>query len=909
VTSPAGTSTGALGPSAGWRERLALRVMASWARVRDRTDFAREVLRAVLDETGLGRGAIRLRRGVDAPVMVLEGFAAGVACGALAPSDPGRLSCWLDTCVAAGCPTSVVVALGTEVRVAGTMCLGDGEPGVLGSDDLAFLERLGVTVGALLERGALDEDVEQDDRFRRELFDASHDAQFVHDATGRIVDVNDRAIAMFGCDRARMLGLTVQDLSLGEPPFSQVEAANYVARTAREGPQVFPWRSRRANGELFWSEVALRAARIGDELRVFASVRDISERREADLLLQMLKHSIDVHRDSAYWMDAENRFVYVNDAACDTLGYTREELLALPLIAVNPTATPEAMARVWARLRRDHGFFAATTHRRRDGSEFPVEIMSAYVRFGEREYNCGFARDITERKRAEQALRDSEEWFRQLADSLPQCIFEADTAGRLTYANRAGFAMFGRTPEALTLGLSIADVIAPEDRERAALSLQQVLTGEAAWRGNEYRGLRADGTTFPMASYVERRMRGSVVSGTGGIVVDITEVKRAEAERQKLQAELFEARKLESIGTLAGGIAHDFNNLLCGLLGWLSVMELKFGGQLEFREELREMMALATRGSDLTKQLLGFARRGKFAARPIDLNEVVAGTSSLFGRTRKDITVHFERSTLAAVVHADHAQIEQLLLNLLLNAGQAMPGGGEVLLRTEHLTLSDTEVAAHKAAPGRYVSVVVRDTGVGMDAATRDRIFEPFFTTKAVGKGTGLGLASAYGIVKNHGGFITVDSAPGRGATFSVFLPATDEAISTEEPEPAAAPHERATILLVDDEEQILKVTSRALISLGYDVLTARSGRQAVEVMRHSHSQISLVILDLVMPEMSGSQTFDALREVVPAVRVLLSSGFGAEGQAAELLARGCAGFLAKPYTSATLAAKVRELL
>jgi CheY-like chemotaxis protein len=293
----------------------------------------------------------------------------------------------------------------------------------------------------------------------------------------------------------------------------------------------------------------------------------------------------------------------------------------------------------------------------------------------------------------------------------------------------------------------------------------------------------------------------------------------------------------------------------------------------------------------------------------LDIDAEVERTVRMFGRTRKDLVIHHEGTPGLPAVLADAAQLEQVLLNLLLNAGQAMPEGGELWIRTAACTLDAAEAGGHEVPPGQYLAIAIRDRGVGMDAATRQRIFEPFFTTRPAGQGTGLGLASVYGIVRNHGGFVTVDSEPGCGSTFTVHLPAA-AVPARKTPAAVPSPHGGSgTILLVDDEDQILRTCSQMLEHLGYRVVVARSGPEAQEALRRLGPEVSLVILDMVMPGMSGRQTFEALREIAPEVRVLLSSGYSVEGQASEIMQRGCNGFIQKPFSLRDLAARVREAL
>jgi PAS domain S-box-containing protein len=401
----------------------------------------------------------------------------------------------------------------------------------------------------------------------------------------------------------------------------------------------------------------------------------------------------------------------------------------------------------------------------------------------------------------------------------------------------------------------------------------------------------------------------STISFLGDMAWEIAERRRAEQEREALQLQLAQAQKMEALGTLAGGIAHDFNNILAGILGGLSLVEFEFRDGSATKTDIQEMKDLVNRGAALTKQLLGFARLGKYDPRPLDLKRVVAKTSAMFGRTRTDITIQFDFAPDLPAVLMDHSQLEQVLLNLLVNAGQAMPQGGHLLLHAENAGLGDDEGARLGVPPGLYAKLLVTDTGSGMDANTMERIFEPFFTTKASGQGTGLGLASVYGIIRHHGGVIGVESQMGKGTTFTLLLPATERRVAEDKTPAVVLQHGTETILVVDDEEQIVKVCARLLQKLGYQVLTAAGGRQAIEAVRQYGRKIALVLLDMTMPEMSGRQTYETLQKIMPGIKVLLCSGCSVEGQAQELLDSGCNGFIQKPFDAVDLSAKVRSIL
>jgi two-component system, cell cycle sensor histidine kinase and response regulator CckA len=395
-----------------------------------------------------------------------------------------------------------------------------------------------------------------------------------------------------------------------------------------------------------------------------------------------------------------------------------------------------------------------------------------------------------------------------------------------------------------------------------------------------------------------------------GIIRDITQRRRDEEEKKTLEIQLRQAQKMEAIGTLAGGIAHDFNNLLMAIQGNISMLLMHCDGSHPHHDRLKKIENHIENGSKLTSQLLGYARKGKYEVKPVDINHIIEDTAQTFGRMRKEIRFYFSLLPNLAPVDADPSQIEQVLMNLFLNAADAMPGGGDIKVTTANVDHTSINSVLYKPKPGRYVLMSIRDTGMGMDEKTKERIFEPFFTTKEMGRGTGLGLASVYGIIKGHQGFIEVDSAVSGGTTFHVYMPASRSTIQ----ETASNSTEtiftgKGTILLVDDEEGILEIGKSMIEALGYQVITARTGEEALACYESLKDQIDLVLLDMVMPGMNGGRVFDRLKGVNPQVNVLLISGYSIEGEAREILSRGCNGFIQKPFKIKELSRKIREVL
>ncbi|MCD6152672.1 MAG: PAS domain S-box protein [Syntrophobacterales bacterium] len=519
--------------------------------------------------------------------------------------------------------------------------------------------------------------------------------------------------------------------------------------------------------------------------------------------------------------------------------------------------------------------------------------------------------DITDRKQAEEALHKSEEKYRNILESIEEGYAELDLAGNFTFINPVVSKLFGYSRDELS-GMNNREYTTPETARGMYEVFSKIYRTGNPVKVVNYEIIAKDGSKkiIEMSASLMRDSEGKP-TGFRCLGRDYTERKKKEEEMQKLEAKLHQSQKMESIGTLAGGIAHDFNNLLMGIQGNASLALLNMEPTNPYYKNLKIIEQLVQSGAELTRQLLGFARGGKYEIRPTDLNELVRENSSMFGRTKKEINIHTKYEKDIWTVEVDRGQINQVLLNLYVNAWQAMPGGGELYIKTENVTLDRNYVKPYNVEPGNYVKISVTDTGVGMDAETEKRIFDPFFTTREMSRGTGLGLASAYGITKNHGGIINVYSEKGRGTTFNIYLPASEAEVVDQM---TAAGDEQLlmgneTILLVDDEDMIIDVGEAALLTLGYDVLLARSGKEAVEIYRENHDDIDLVILDMIMPEMSGSKTYDKLKEIDSGVKVLLSSGYSLNGQARDILSHGCNGFIQKPLNIQNLSRKIREVL
>jgi PAS domain S-box-containing protein len=517
---------------------------------------------------------------------------------------------------------------------------------------------------------------------------------------------------------------------------------------------------------------------------------------------------------------------------------------------------------------------------------------------------------MNKRKAADDALREGEEKYRTILESIEEGCFETDINSNLTFFSNPFLIILGYSRDEL-LGVNTAKYTSPDTAAKMKRITERLRETGKPENVTDYDVICKDGSNVSLELSVSlRKDQDGLPTGYRGVLRDVSERKQTEEEKHKLENQLQQASKMESIGTLAGGIAHDFNNILMGIQGNASLMLLKIESDHPNYEKIKNIEKYVQNGTELTKQLLGFARRGKYLIKATDLNEIIEKSSSLFARTKKEIRVHTELSEDLWSAEVDRGQIEQVLLNLYVNAWQAMSTGGDLYLQTENIILDRSYLKPYKVEPGRYVKISVSDTGVGIDKETQERIFEPFFTTKEMGRGTGLGLASVYGIIKSHGGYINVYSEKEKGTVFTIYLPASEKiALKEIESGPAAIIKGSGTILLIDDEEMILDVGIELLKELGYTVKSAMSGAEAIDVFKGERGKIDLIIMDMIMPGMGGGETFDRLKEIDPDIKVLLSSGYSINGQATKILRRGCDGFIQKPFNMNQLAEKVQRIL
>ncbi len=519
--------------------------------------------------------------------------------------------------------------------------------------------------------------------------------------------------------------------------------------------------------------------------------------------------------------------------------------------------------------------------------------------------------DITEQKNALEALRKSEERYKDLADSLPQTVFETDEGGNLIFVNRTAFRRFGYTQKDFDAGLNALEMVAPEDRDRAAGNMMRIMNGETT-SGFEYLAQKKDGSTFPIVIHSNLIERENKSGGLRGIIIDISDRKRMEEEKTKLESQLQQAQKMEAIGTLAGGIAHDFNNILFPMIGFLEMMIEDVPKSSSLQTGLKEVMTGAKRAAELVKQILAFSRQTEQERKPVKIQIILEEILNLIRASiPTTIEIRHDINEGCGFVMADSIQIHQVVMNLITNAYHAMQDtGGRLEIFLKEVSLGPSELKNSTLNPEKFVCFGVADTGTGMNKSLVKRIFDPYFTTKETGKGTGLGLSVAHGIIKSHGGNLTVKSEPGKGTRFQIFLPVLDtrpEAGETEKQEPVQKG--TGSILLIDDDEMVVKMEHQMLEGLGYQVTSRTSSLDALDAFQTNPEKFDLVITDMTMPGLTGVELSHKLLEIKSGMPIIICTGFSEQIDEAKAENLGISGYVNKPVVRSVLARTIRRVL
>jgi PAS domain S-box-containing protein len=617
--------------------------------------------------------------------------------------------------------------------------------------------------------------------------------------------------------------------------------------------------------------------------------------------------------DAIYVHDLSGRYMMVNQAGEDLIGYSRAEILRMSIFDVIPQ---DQFNKIGEKLRKKLANHSPTIYEvdaiTKDGRRLSVEVSSRLIFENDVPVGVqGTVRDVTERRRAEAELRASEERFRDLIENAKDIIFTCDMSGNFTSLNRAGQELTGYSNEE-ALKMNFAEVVTPGhlDKTRQMLSRKAVADVATVY---ELEIITKSGGRAELEVSSRTILDEGKAVGVQGVARDITERKRMQDALRASQIQLEQSQKLEAIGRLAGGIAHDFNNLLTAILGYsdLSLRHLDPGTPVA--RHVEEVKKAAQLASSLTRQLLAFSRKQILEPKLLDLNHVIRDMNKMLHRLiGEDIQFEINLGPDTGRVMADPGQIEQVLLNLVVNARDAMPGGGCITIETANVYLDDDYAEGHPPSKrGDYVMLAISDTGKGIDAQTLGRIFEPFFTTKEIGKGTGLGLSTVYGIVKQSSGFVCVESELDLGTTFKVYLPKLTASVEVEEPavsQPAFA-RGTGTVLLVEDDTTVRRMTAEFLELAGYKVLESGNCNGALEIARSYEGEIHLLMTDVVMPLMGGRELAEQLAKLCPEIRVLYVSGYMDDAMVRHSIIDKDIAFLQKPFTAEGLVQKVFEVL
>lgn len=723
------------------------------------------------------------------------------------------------------------------------------------------------------------------------------------DSNARFLEVNEAFARTTGYSRDELIGHTSTELGLYYDP--RVLAQSRQQLLEKGGYRNLEVRFRKKNGDVIIGLISAESIEIDKAFCAIAVAVDVTEERRAQQALrdseELYRRLFEVESDALLLVDRDSgQLLACNLAAICLYGYSREGLLSKN--RVDLSAEPELTVQTTTNLPQN--FTPLRWHKKKDGSVFPVEISNCYFDLKGRAVFLSAIRDISDRRLMEIALQKSEEKFHKAFQSNPAAIAISDLTGRKyvdvngTFQELTGYAreeVIGRSWDELSLW---AD---PRQRDVSFRKLMH----EGRLLNREFQYRKKDGTIrtgLVSAELIEIEGRVYAITAT----IDVT-------ERVRLQSRLQQAEKLESVGRLAGGVAHDFNNLLTIINGYSDSILKASRPSDSIHQYAQEIEKAGMRAAGLTKQLLAFSRKQVTRPRPLDLNVVVSDSERMLRRLiGEDIRLTASLDPRLGQVMADADQMHQVVVNLVVNARDAMPDGGDLNITTSNIDLSsDAVTSLPEAVPGRYVMLAITDSGVGISDETLPNIFEPFFTTKEQGDGTGLGLATVYGIVRQSGGWIEVSSVLGQGSRFCIYLPRIVAGTAEDQPVPAAAAEIRGeeTILLVEDQEEVRKYVATILRSYGYQVLESSGAAEASLIAQEHPHDIHILLTDVIMPGMNGKELADRIRRLRPKLKVIFMSGYPADMIARRGVLEQDVAYLPKPFTPNGLAAKIREVL
>ncbi|MBI3765166.1 MAG: PAS domain S-box protein, partial [Ignavibacteriales bacterium] len=719
--------------------------------------------------------------------------------------------------------------------------------------------------------------------------------------------VNDAAVNHYGYSRDEFLAMTIKDI---RPPEDIPALVQNLQRSTADLEKASQWRHHKKDGTFIDVEITSHTLRFSGRPARLVAVNDVTERKRAE---EALRQSEDRYRrlvessPVAIIIHTEGKIVYANGEAAKLLAaQTPNELIGKSILGF---AHPDYREIVQERLRqvRKGGDVPLVEEKfiRLDRVVIDIEVAGIPFMYQGKLGAQVIFRDITERKRAEEAIRKSEEKYRNLFEESKDVIFISSPECKFLDINPAGVNLFGYSTKQELLGVDIDQDLYGDPKERE--TLHHILEQHGFVRDYELIAKKKDGQKLFLLETV------TAVRDAAGNVLSYRGIIRDETQRKQLEQQLFQTQKMESLGTLASGIAHDFNNILGIVMGHASLIEMSKNKPEDFPASIKALNNAARRGAGLVRQLLTFARKSELLFEPVSIHSTVDEITRLLGETfPKTITTVTKIEQHLPMIHADATQLHQVMLNLCVNARDAMPRGGTLSITATRVTCEAVRHTFPKASASEYIAINVSDTGMGMDEATKKRIFEPFFTTKDRDKGTGLGLATVYGIIQSHHGFIDVESTIGKGTTFYLYFPvqqSADDNLRSKEGEREEIAGGAETILVVEDEEMLRELVKTILSTKGYTILTANDGVQAIEVYKNHALEIALVLSDVGLPKLEGTEVFLKVKDLNPKVKVILASGFWDPEMKAALFGSGIKDCIQKPYSPNELLKSVRRVL
>ena len=760
----------------------------------------------------------------------------------------------------------------------------------------------------ITERKRLEELMaESEERYRRIFETAADGVLLLEKSEGRIVCANQAAEKILGYSTETAVGKMLRDIGvpIDFDDFPAVMEA--LGRGDILNYEDIPIRTK--SGQDIYADIYM----VDRAKLAQCNIRDVSDRKLSEIAFmeekKLIQNALDALKDIFFVFDLEGRLLRWNKTVKDVTGYTDRELA---LMEVFDFIGKGGKKRVSEAILEGMKKGSATVEALlviKGGSQIPYEFNAVLLRNtqGDPIGISGVGRDIAECNKANENLRESEERFRQIAESTKEWIWEVDCDGLYTYSSDIVEAMLGYKPEEIVGGKYFYDFFPADKREEMKKEALEFFAAKRIFskyvNSNEHKN---GSTVFLETSGVPILDSSGHLLGFRGINIDITEYR-------KLEAQLRHSQKMEAVGTLAGGIAHDFNNLLNVIIGYgIMVMET-VDADSSAKEDMNEVLMAADKAADLTQRLLVFSRKHIFEVKPVNINELIFGMKKLLGRIiRENIEFNLDLADRPLIVPADAGEIENVLINLAANARDAMPEGGRLTIGARVEEVDEEYAAAHGyGKPGGYALITVADTGQGMNEEIQKKIFEPFFTTKGIGEGTGLGLAISYGIIQQHGGHIKVYSEPGQGTVFKIYLPLSEEESPPDKKTDAdvSVTGGNETVLVAEDDASLRKLTRTVLESFGYSVISAEDGEDAITKFMENRERISLVLLDMIMPKKSGKEVREAIIKVDPRMKVLFVSGYAMDNITYKELAETGFDFIHKPFRPRNLLGKVRELL